>query len=140
MKHEHSYGIIPIQKIENEWRLLLVQHASAHYWGLPKGHAEKGETPQQTAVRELKEETNLIVSSFISDSPLEEKYFFRWNGEMISKTVWYYIALVEGTIQLQFEEVSASKWVPLASAAEFITYEADRSVCQEALKIIAEFL
>ena len=56
MKFEKCCGCI----ILNENKVLLVKHNDGH-WGFPKGHVEKDETELQTAIREVKEETNLDV-------------------------------------------------------------------------------
>ena len=56
MKFEKCCGCI----ILNEGKLLLVKHNVGH-WGFPKGHMEKDEIEIQTAIREVKEETNVDV-------------------------------------------------------------------------------
>ena len=66
--YEKSCGAIIIYKAnENNHKVLLVKNHNGRYWSFPKGHVEKGETEQQTAIREIKEETGLdveIVDSF----------------------------------------------------------------------------
>ena len=57
MKKEKSCGCI----IFNEKGEILLLHQNAGHWGLPKGHVEEGETEEQTAIREVKEETNIDV-------------------------------------------------------------------------------
>lgn len=56
MEKEKSCGCIIIENDE----ALLLQHLDGH-WGFPKGHIEENETEIQTALREVKEETNLDV-------------------------------------------------------------------------------
>lgn len=60
MKREVSYGIVPLRYMEGGWQILLIRHHAGH-WTFPKGHADRGESPQQTAERELREETGLAV-------------------------------------------------------------------------------
>lgn len=64
IKKEESCGIIPLQKISGTWMVFIVQHKSG-YWGFPKGHIEPGETQQQTASRELFEETGLHIEKYL---------------------------------------------------------------------------
>lgn len=135
MVREQSYGIVPLCMQEGIWHLLLIQHGSAGYWGFPKGHAEPEESPKEAAIRELKEETNLKVVRFLSESVLEEHYQFFFRGHRIDKTVWYFVAEVKGKIKLQQEEVGASKWVPLTEAVHHITYETDKSICRNAIAL-----
>ena len=61
MKFEKSCGCIVL----NNEQVLLVKHNKGH-WDFPKGHVEEGETEKQTALREVKEETNIDVQ-IISD-------------------------------------------------------------------------
>lgn len=133
---DYSYGIIPLQKHEDAWQVLLIQHSTAGFWGFPKGHADGGELPQEAAVRELKEETNLDVTNFLSDSMLKERYQFTFQGKRIDKTVGYFVAEVEGNLILQDQEVSDSKWLPLDEAADLLTYDTDKAVLNSAKNLI----
>lgn len=133
---EQSYGVIPLKFFEGEWLVLLIQHGSAKYWGFPKGHGEPGETPLTSAVRELKEETDLEVVQLLSDSVLEVSYHFMHRGRRIDKSVWFFIAEVSGEVTLQQEEVSDARWVALAKADEILTYENDKSIARSVLRLL----
>lgn len=135
MVYEFSYGIIPLKKEEDKWMVLLIHHSTAHFWGFPKGHAEKGELPKNAAIRELKEETNLDVIHFFSDLMIEERYLFMFRGKLINKTVGYFIAEVAGDLVLQDEEVSGSKWVQLDKAIDHLTYDTDKALLNSAKKM-----
>lgn len=134
--NEYSYGIVPLCKHEGEWKVLLVQHGRAKYWGFPKGHAESRETPKEAAIRELLEETNLNVVRFISESPQEEHYQYKLQGQLIHKTVSFFVAEVEGELQLQKEELSDSQWLGMTAALNRLTHDIDRSVCLQAFDLI----
>ena len=58
MISEYSCGSIPFFQGPYGYRFLIIQHQEGH-WGFPKGHIEKGETPEQTATREFQEETGI---------------------------------------------------------------------------------
>ena len=141
MADEYSYGIFPLQKFDEIWHVLAIQHRAAGYWGFPKGHPEEGETYKETAIRELLEETNLQVVRFFSDKMFEDQYSFNLKGRRILKKVSFFIAEVKGIYTLQVGEVSAARWIPLTKADQFVTYEADKLICREALKMVtAELL
>lgn len=132
-RREQSFGIIPLKKRKNEWVVLLVQLHAGH-WGFPKGHPDKNETPLETAQRELFEETGLTVSKILSPQPIKETYFFKFKGELIYKTVSYYIAEVKGrTIKLE-EEIYDLKWVPLKEAVAQVTFDQAKEICQKAFQ------
>ncbi len=135
---EHSYGVIALRKNGSAWEVLLIQHGAAGYWGFPKGHAENQETPRESAQRELFEETNLEIAQYLSDVAIEEQYHFKKSGKPVSKTVTFFVAEVKGTVILQTEEIQASRWVPLDSACEHLTYDTDRSICRQAITLIAK--
>lgn len=135
MKKENSYGIIPLRFHANEWQVLLIQHHAGH-WAFPKGHANRGETPQQTAERELREETGLSIRCYLLSDPIIENYFFNFQGQRIAKTVHYFLALAEGIIILQVSEVQASQWLSLQDAQLRMTFKENKNVCQQ----VREFL
>ena len=127
MKKENSYGIIPL-RFRHQWEVLLIQHHSGH-WSFPKGHAEAGEHPLQTAERELNEETGLSVARLLSTDPMLEQYCFTLKGAKISKTVQFYPAIVEGEVAIQRNEIRASQWLSLRDAQKRITFKEGQRLC-----------
>lgn len=130
MLTDASYGIIPLRRKDKKWAVLLIRSGKAGYWGFPKGHPEKGESEKQAAVRELLEETGLSILRFITESPFREHYFFKQQGELVSKSVSFYAAEVAGEVKLQLEEVGDSIWLPLDQALAKLTYPADKGIMQ----------
>ena len=61
MRKEKSCGAVIYKYIDNELFILLLKHNLGH-WSFAKGHVEDSETEQETAIREIKEETNLDVT------------------------------------------------------------------------------
>lgn len=139
MKHDHSFGIIPIILEQNQWKVLLVQHHSGH-WAFPKGHPENHETPLESAERELFEETGLRVEKVLSTVALRENYFFRHQEQLINKKVDYFMALVEGKIVLQAEEIQASQWLSLEEAIVQMTFKEGKSLCLQAKNFLESSL
>lgn len=132
---EVSYGIIPLQSTANGWNVLVVHHQTG-FWGFPKGHAIEGESPRETASRELLEETGLTIEQFLFDEPLEEKYRFVRKGQIIDKTVIYFIAAVAGVLNIQPEEVKEARWVPLNEAVKLLTYLESQAIAVKVQKNI----
>ncbi len=122
-------GIIPLKKDQNSWMVLLVQHTQGHYWAFPKGHCEVGEGVKQTAVRELKEETNLEVKQFVMDKPFQESYQFLRQDEKINKCVDYFAAIVTGDLELNHpQEIEKAEWFTFQEAIKVITYPESKQV------------
>mgnify|MGYP004419555925 CR=1 FL=1 len=61
MNYEKSCGAIVYRKFHGNTEILLIRHIKSGYWSFPKGHVEGNETEAETAIREIKEETNIDV-------------------------------------------------------------------------------
>lgn len=129
-KKEICYGIIPLRKLSGKREVLLVKHGKGH-WSFPKGHPEKGETPQETATREFVEETSLHILSFLDIPPQEEHYLFRRGSQLIDKRVTYFAAEVSGEVTMQAEEIVNFKWLSLEEAEKWITFSEARSLLEK---------
>lgn len=136
MKDVNCYGIIPLKNVHGEWHVLLIKHKRGNYWAFPKGHSEAGETPYQSASRELLEETGLSVCQYLADDSVVEHYNFVSRGEQIHKTVTYFLAEVEGQLVLQKEELIDAKWIPLAAAESEISFSESKKICRKVIQLL----
>ena len=121
MKQEKSCGCIVINEKEE---VLLIHHNDGH-WDFPKGHVEDGETEIQTAIREVKEETNIDVE-------INEKYRYTIKyspKENVIKEVVYFLAknITDNGLP-QLEEVSEVNWFKYEDAIKKITYDNAREI------------
>lgn len=127
LRQELCYGIAPLQWRQElgGWSLLLVQLHSGRHWGFPKGHAEPGELPLQTAARELKEETGLLLAQLLSEQGWMDGYQLPHPTQegFIDKKVVYFLALVSGTELCDAAEVMDSRWLPIDQVESHLTYE-----------------
>jgi bis(5'-nucleosidyl)-tetraphosphatase len=135
---EESFGIIPLVWRGNHWEVLLVHHHAGH-WAFPKGHPEGGEEPRQSAERELREETGLTVTYYLSFPPLHERYTYERDGQAIDKQVTYFLAEVEGVLTPQPEEVGAAEWFFLADADSRISFPEGQELCQKVVALLATY-
>ena len=121
MKKEKSCGCIVI----NDRNEILLIHHNAGHWDFPKGHIEEGETEVQTAIREVKEETNIDVE--VNE---EYRYSTKYSPkEDVIKQVIYFLARnISDNRQAQLEEVSEVKWFSMNDAIEKITYDNSREI------------
>ncbi|MBX4188178.1 MAG: NUDIX domain-containing protein [Candidatus Doudnabacteria bacterium] len=106
-------------------------------WTFPKGwvgdHGE--ETLEQTATREIREEGG--VNGKIIDKLGEVKYFFKWQGDDIFKTVHVYLLeYIDGDPNDHDKEVDVAKWFDIKEAGEFLKYKADKDMLRKAQAII----
>lgn len=132
---EKSYGIIPLKKGDDGWKVLLIRHRAGH-WAFPKGRPEEGETPEAAAIRELVEETGLTIVRFLDKAPVSESYIFRRGDKLVYKTVSYFLSLVKGNVKLQEEELDDHAWFLLGEAKSKITFPEGKNLCAEIEKRI----
>jgi len=133
---DESFGVIPLRKKNGAWEVFLIQHNKSGYWGFPKGHAEKGETPKEAAFRELKEETNLEPASLLDEIPLKEHYSFILDRKKVYKQVLYYVAEVRGEVKLQEQEIHNGKWIPFHQAITQVTHKEGKTLLLEVEKML----
>jgi 8-oxo-dGTP pyrophosphatase MutT (NUDIX family) len=144
-KTDISYGIIPIRRTISGWEVFLInQHSKIGnntYWAIPKGHPEEGETPQETALRELKEETGMITERILSEPTFELHYTFEFAGDQIEKTVIFFIGIMtEQPIALDPVEVREAGWFALTDAVERLDYKDTKEVFLKARAYIEKEL
>lgn len=135
MLEETSFGIIPFRKNKGRWEMLVIQHHAGH-WSFPKGHPEEGETPLETAKRELKEETGLDTVSLLGETPFAESYFFTKQGNRVKKTVVFFAAKVDGILSIQKSELINATWVALSEAQNHVTFPSDKALCRRIMQEI----
>lgn len=123
--YEHSCGAVVFRSIKEELRFLLIKNNRSSHWGFPKGHMEKGETPKETAIREVLEETGVhitIIDGFSSES----KYRI---GSRVEKRVEVFLASTEDTqTVIQKEEIEDYIWLRYPEALEMLKFAKDKEI------------
>jgi 8-oxo-dGTP pyrophosphatase MutT (NUDIX family) len=122
--------------LDKEKKVLLLRRLTEGTWVLAKGRREPGESLEQTAIREVKEETGL------SNITIQKKlgmvrYTFFWRPDDVNykKTVHYFLMSADSSATLKLEpSFSEARWVPLEEAVKLLTFENDRRI----VKSVAE--
>ena len=123
--YEHSCGAVVLRTINEEQRFLLIKNKRSNNWGFPKGHMENGETPVQTACREVLEETGLRIT-MIDGSRCESQYKI---GGTVEKRVEIFLASTKDTqTVIQKEEIEDYIWLRYADALELLKFENDKTI------------
>lgn len=117
--------------VDGRLQVLLVHRRSPRLWALPKGTPDSGETVEETALRETREETGLEV---VIERRLESiRYFFVRGSTRFHKTVHFFLMRpVGGRLDDHDAEFDEVAWVDLEEALAILNHATERSVVEEA--------
>ena len=106
--------------------------SGAKVLALPKGHVDPGETPEQAAQREVREEAG--VEAALVGRLGEVRYWYQRDGRRIPKLVTFFLFdYVSGDLDDHDHEVEAARWLPLEEAARELTYKGEREMVERAV-------
>jgi len=137
---EYTAGGIIFRRAQNGLEFLLIQDLK-NRWTIAKGHVESGETLEQTAVREIAEETGLTKLNII-DKLDKLHFFYRMKGKLIFMT--NFVFLIESTdlneqlVPEESEGIIDVRWFDEATARAMIEYKATKVLFDSAIRKIRE--
>lgn len=129
MKREFSAGGIVFN---NKNQVLLTKHSQNKHWSFPKGLIDPGQTPQEAAVREVKEEGG--VKAKILGKVGYSKYVYTLNDEKIFKIVTYFLMkYISGDPKDHDWEMEEAGWYELDVALKKLTFHQDKELLKKAV-------
>lgn len=135
MAREKSCGAVVFKKQKDGIKYLLLHYEAVH-WDFPKGNQEKDEKEEQTAAREIKEETGIEAIEFVDGFKETIKYFYKRGEETVYKEVVFYLAQsATEKVELSFEHIGYA-WMGYEHAYKKLTFNNSK----ELLKKANEFL
>ena len=159
MVYETSAGGVVLRHIRGSWQVAIIEpniinadtvsrrtkaRPQGTVFALPKGAVDEGETPEQSADREVLEETGVRGRLLFRLTTIRYIYQRTWGGrEHVSKAVSFYLFLYQsgrlGQISPEMQdEVRKAFWFPLDKAHRKLTYRGEREVLKMAQKIVRE--
>jgi 8-oxo-dGTP diphosphatase len=139
IKVQFSSGGVIFRRSGSQIDVALIAVKEGRIWTLPKGLVDRGEKPEETAVREVKEETGLNgrITGKIGD--VSYWYFIKSENAKCKKTVSYYLLeFTSGSTEDHDYEVEHSEWFPLDEAYDKVTYRGDKEILAKARDMIPE--
>ncbi len=142
MRREFSAGGVLVRRLRGRWMVAAIRPGGRPHglWALPKGQIDEGESGEETALREIAEETGATGRSLGKLGDV--RYWFNWEGERIFKVVSFFLVRYEagklGDIAEEFRhEVAEVRWLPLDEAPRLLAYQGERRLAEKALAVLA---
>jgi 8-oxo-dGTP pyrophosphatase MutT (NUDIX family) len=141
VKREFSAGGVLVRRLRGRWMMAAIRprREGRPVWALPKGHIDPGETGEETALREVEEETGARGRSLGKLGDV--RYVYTWDGERIFKVVSFFLVRYTGgrlgDLPAAFRhEVEEVRWIPLDEAPATLTYGGEREMASKAIEAV----
>ncbi|HEX5448801.1 MAG TPA: NUDIX domain-containing protein [Gaiellaceae bacterium] len=141
MRREFSAGGVLVRRLHGRWMLAAIRPAGkpAGLWALPKGRIDEGEQAEQTALREVAEETGAHGTAVQKLGDV--KYWFNWHGERVFKVVSFFLVRYAGgrlgdLREEQRVEVADVQWLPLDDAPRLLAYRGEQQMAEKAATVL----
>jgi 8-oxo-dGTP pyrophosphatase MutT (NUDIX family) len=130
-----SAGGVVQRVVDGRIEIVIVHRRSPQLWALPKGTPDSGETIEETAIRETREETGLEVEIIGELSSI--RYFFVRGTTRFHKTVHFFLMrAIGGRTEDHDAEFDEVRWAPIDEALAVLTHATERTVVERALALI----
>ena len=138
MKREFSAGGVLVRRLRGRWVFAAIRPAGKEpgVWALPKGLIGRDEKPEETALREVAEETG--ADGKPAGKLGDVRYVYTWDGERIFKVVSFYLLRYSrgrlGDLPpATAHEVAEVRWLPLEQGPKLLAYKGEREMAERAL-------
>jgi 8-oxo-dGTP pyrophosphatase MutT (NUDIX family) len=130
-----SAGGVVHRRLEDRREIVIVHRRAPVLWALPKGTPDSGETLEETALRETREETGLDVEI---EAPITSiRYFFVRGSTRFHKTVHFFLMRqTGGALELHDQEFDVVRWAPIPEALALLTHATERSIVERAQALL----
>lgn len=137
MKSETSAGGVVYRKKNNRIEFLIVQHSGHHRWVLPKGWIDRGETKEQTAIREVKEEAGVTaeIKGYLGNFTI---FYTALDKEKVRKTSHFFLMEYKSGDPEKDHgwEVEDTLWLAPQEAIKKLDYPGERKMVEESVKFL----
>ncbi|HYH86945.1 MAG TPA: NUDIX hydrolase [Pyrinomonadaceae bacterium] len=138
-KQQVSAGGVVFRRRGSGVEVALISVGDEGRWQLPKGLVGRGETAEQAALREVREETGLTCETIAPLDTIEYWYFSKGAGPRMRfhKHVYFFLmSYVSGDVEDHDHEVNEARWVDLEEAAGMLAFGGERKVLRQAREMI----
>jgi len=133
MNLEKSCGVVIYRKTGENLEFLSISNRNDGHWGFPKGHVENGESEEQTAIREVYEETGLRVNLL---NGFRESVEYLIKEKTIKEVVFFLARTHQQDVHIQLSEIKDFKWANFQITKQLLNYISSKEVLDSAYEFI----
>src|SRR5438105_14800983 len=157
MVREISAGGVVLRRMENAWYVAVIEHqkeaappspgarskSQKVLFALPKGLVDPGEKPDQTALREVREETGITAIPITKLADIKYVYVRTWgDGERVFKIVSFYLlryqsGRIDNIAEEMRIEVAFARWIRLEEAPKLLAYRGEKQMARKAIEYLS---
>jgi 8-oxo-dGTP pyrophosphatase MutT (NUDIX family) len=133
-----SSGGAALRRIGEKLHVALISTGSPPRWQLPKGLVDKGESPDEAALREVREEAGITARIEKLIDKVEYWYQSKRGSERIRyhKFVYFYLMWYEsGDVSNHDNEVNEARWVAVNEAIPLLAFRSERAIVERAAEL-----
>ena len=138
-KLQISAGGVAFRKQDGRIDVALISVGEENRWQLPKGLVDKGESTEDAAIREVREEAGIETEIMTRIDKVEYWYFWKENGQRIRyhKFVYFYLLRYKaGDVRDHDHEVNDARWVDIDNAIEMLAFDSEKKIMEKAKELI----
>ncbi|SRR6266508_2470126 len=142
-KPQVSSGGVVYRQTQDTIEIIIIAVGEKRRWQLPKGLVNRGENPDQTALREVREETG--IDSILLD--LIDKIEYWYYGQSGSKRIrfhkvvhFYLLEFQSGNTEDHDQEVEEARWVEIDEAQELLAFKSEKEIVRKAKEMVQALL
>ena len=139
-KLQFSAGGVAFRKQDGRIDVALISVGADDRWQLPKGLVDKGESTEDAALREVREEAGIDTEIVTRIDKVEYWYFWEENGQRIRyhKFVYFYLLRYKaGDVRDHDHEVNDARWVDIDDAIKMLAFDNEKKIMEKAKELIS---
>lgn len=140
--HQVSAGGVAYRRIDHRLEIALIKTSSEGRWQLPKGLIDPGETPEATAVREVREEAGIDCKILSSLGVIEYWFVAAYDGgpkrRYHKKVHFFLMQFVTGDVADHDDEVAEARWVEISQVQSMLAFDSEKKIVERGIAGLEE--
>lgn len=137
--HQHSAGGVAVRTGNGPNEIAVIRTTEEGRWQLPKGIVDPGESPEQAALREVREEAGIVCEMVEAIDTIEYWFVAGYDGpkkRYHKKVSFYLMKYVSGDVADHDHEVTEARWVSFDDAISMLSFQNEKAVVEKSRKMV----